>query len=203
MLRRSTSVTAQLEVTLSPTQRPPTGPPTTAWTASRGLPDHSGSCHVRRLRGDVAGYVHSERAQTFEAALDRACDRFGFTRDGRKNSQEQSRTVWSCARHSTRLPGKDDLTDALGADRSRRRTRWRFVTTGTGSAVSQEGGPVADQRQPGLLATRRARRRQRRWWLGLAAAYRLELPLHGVDPARGRRSSNRAPREPGKSESCS
>jgi hypothetical protein len=30
--------------------------------------------------------VHSERAQTVEAALHRACDRFGFTRDGRMNS---------------------------------------------------------------------------------------------------------------------
>jgi hypothetical protein len=144
--------------------------------------------------------VHSQRAQTFEASLDRACDRFGFTRDGRKNSQEQCRLARGIPRGCR---ARIDLTDALSADRSRRSAGWRFVTTGTGSAVSQEGGPVADQRQPGLLATRRERRRQRRWWLGLAAAYRLELPLHGVDPARGRRSSNRAPREPGESESCS
>jgi hypothetical protein len=59
--------------------------------------------------------VHSERAQTFEAALDRACDRFGFTRDGRKNSVVLREAFHAVAGQGLTSPTLSALIDRVAA----------------------------------------------------------------------------------------
>jgi hypothetical protein len=81
------------------------------------LPDTQVQVTFAYFEETLLATVHRECAQAFEAALDRACDRFGCTRDGRKRSvvvREAFHAVAGQGLTSSTLSALMDRVAALG-----------------------------------------------------------------------------------------